>query len=354
MAERDDPKRKLTLRSPSSRESSQNTEGTRESSDADFRQDTEGDADVRDAPYSGAQGGPAGRLRDDPIEEKVGNYLLTFGFSGSGKTILQSFLAYYLTHVGPFDAQVLVDPEASHQGWAPMALYNAWMRRWRNGEMPRRTDTKDEDIRELSFAITPKVGVKTPVTFSFLEISGELMKTVIAEQHDDPRISKTLGRYFENPNISIILCLVIDPEMGHENDLLFQNLISFLETNWPDYQNRMGLSVLISKPELSLSALKAFDSRFKHYSELRGDVCEHFVKTFAPRTYKILDAWPDQKRVQIMSLYLGESEGHDARRGVERPDYRDIEAIFSWLYFQFTGSTLGRRWWQKAWDWLRE
>ncbi|MEX0730385.1 MAG: hypothetical protein WED00_00125 [Aquisalimonadaceae bacterium] len=309
-------------------------------------------------PLSTSDSAPAlrGRLRDDDIEAKTGDYLLSFGYPGSGKTTFQSFLSYYVTHVGSFQARPLIDPEDSALGWEPMATYNDWIKLWRDGRFPPPNPMDDSDIRELTFEVKPKEGVKTPLTFSFLEVSGELMREVMADRDRDPGLTDTVRRYLANESIRMILVLIVDPEHDQrgENDLLFQNLFTFLDVNFPGFRERASLALLISKPDTALYMLKREKPGFRHYAELRGDLCEDYIETFLPATYNVLDSWPNQGRVQIMTLHLGEvvQEGGEPR--IVKHDHRDIEKIFSWIYTQFTGARLGPKWWQKALQWIRE
>lgn len=297
-----------------------------------------------------------GRLRDDDIESKSGNYLVTFGYPGAGKTTFQSFLAYYVNHSSEFRSRLVVSPEDSVQGWEPQAIYNEWLKLWRQGIFPRRNEIQDHDIRELSFEVNPKKGVRTPLKFSFLEVSGELMRTVIADEREDPNLTETIRRYFENSSIRMTLVLMIDPDhdQAGENDLLFQNLFTFLEVNYPGFADRSSLALLISKPERALSMLKNARPGLKHHASLHGELCEDYIEAFLPATYNIFDAWPSTERTSIMTLHLGEMEGSEGDPRLVSPDYKDISSIFEWFYYDFTRERLGPKWWQRVFEWIKQ
>ncbi len=302
------------------------------------------------------QGGPGvarSPLGDEAIEEKTGNYLLSFGFPGSGKTTFQSFLAYYVTHIGPFDAHLRVSPQEDVQGWEPMALFNEWMRIWARGGFPPANPVDEDDAREMTFRIQPLRGVTTPLQLSLLELSGELMTPVVAERYSDPAMAEILGRYLANERLRTLLFLIVDPDCGEENDVLFQNLLTFLDLHYPDFRRRMSLAVLVSKPERALRHLQARDPRYEGCRALRGEACEAYVQRFAPRTYRILDGWPSQERVQMMALHIGEIAEEGGASRLREPDYADIHDIFAWIYEQLTGWRLGPTWWQRALEWLR-
>lgn len=295
-----------------------------------------------------------GRLRDDDIEAKSGNYLMSFGYAGAGKTTFQSFLAYYVNHSPEFRSRLIVDPESSVQGWEPQAIYNDWLKLWTQGDFPKPTDVDDSAIRELTFEVNPKKGVKTPAKFSFLEVSGELLRQVIAHE-EDPNLTETIRRYFENPSIRMTLVLLVDPEHDQDgaNDLLFQNLFTFLEVNYPGFAARSSLALLISKPEQALTMLKNAQPGLRHHAELRGDLCEDYIETFLPGTYNIFDSWPNPERTAIMTLHLGEVEGEGDHARLVSPDYKDISSIFNWLYHDITRERLGPKWWQRIYEWIR-
>lgn len=294
-----------------------------------------------------------GRLKDDDIESKVGNYLLTFGFAGAGKTTFQSFLAHYITNIGDLDTNPVLNPEETSMGWEALATYNEWMRMWQKGEFPPSNPVDEGDIRELTFEVVPREGRQIPLEFSFLEASGELMSEVMVERSEDPHLVETLARYFGNPNINVCLCFLVDPGHGGENDLLFQNLLSFLKVNFPGLTNRISLAVLVSKPKTALKQLKLQEPGFRHHAELRGDVIEDYLEVFYPRLFKLVESWPEQDKVGVLTLHLGEVQETASGAFLVKSDFRDIEKIFEWLYQQFTGHILGPTWFQRIWHWVR-
>lgn len=297
-----------------------------------------------------------GSLRDDAIEEKYGNYIISFGRSGSGKTTFQSFLLYYLTHSDSFKSSLLLSPEDTATGWDAQRIYNKWIDGWHRGEFPTRTEAKEDAIRELTLSVTPNTGNRTNLTFSFLEIAGELMERILPSDENDPILPKTLVRYLENSNIKFAILLFIDPETAAQDDQLFDNLFSYLDINFPGLRNRISLGIVISKPETSLDIFKRNWPGFGHYANLKGDLCEDYLERMTPRLLQTLNAWERPDSIQIMTMSLGEVESRSTDTGAMliRKDFNDIKKTFGWLYNQFSGERLGLRWWQKLLKWIRE
>lgn len=294
-----------------------------------------------------------GSLKDDAIEEKKGNYIISFGRAKSGKTTFQSFLLYYLTHSNQYKSNLVISPEETATGWDAQRIYNEWMSNWQDGVFPRATAARENDIRELTISVKPKTGNLEKVDFSFLEISGELMEKIMPSDDTDPILIDTLIRYLKNENINYIFYLFIDPQTASEDDILFDNLFSFLKVNFSHLFYSMSLGIVISKPEESLKIFKKSFPGYSHYVELKGDLCEDYIERMTPRLFQTLNSWDPQNRVQIMTMSLGEYDENDTQLLI-RKEFYDIDRIFRWAYKQFTGQNLGLNWWQKFIKWIKE
>jgi hypothetical protein len=301
-----------------------------------------------DEPHSLIQPVP---LIEDNIESRAGNYLLSFGFPGSGKSTFQSFLYHYLVEVGSFETQPQIDGFNETRNWDGLRLVNEWRRLWHQREFPARTAIGEENIREILLRVRPMRGVQTELNFGLLEVSGELMQTVMPGETRDPSLARTLQIYLDNPQIHFVVVFIVDPARGRENDILFDNFFRFLDLNFPQRRNQMALALLISRPEVALNQLKREVRGLEHAQRLTPTLCLEYAQRYIPGTFRVWDTWPMPSRVMLSSLYLG-SPAADGQR-LERPDYSDIEQIFAWLYHQFTASHLGPTWWQRILQWFR-
>jgi hypothetical protein len=293
------------------------------------------------------------RLFSDDISQKSGNYIFTFGFPGSGKTTFHSFLTRYIMEEGPFKTEFLNKLGDGESDYDINRMVTTWKNEWREGRFPEPTPVGDDQIRELSFEVTPFQGVRTPLQFTFLEVSGEMLQAVLPTENQDPSLSRILRGLLENSNINLSLMLILNPDV-HNNDELFLNFLSYMDNNLEfDIRARASLGILISKPRDALRTLKELRSGYDSVAELRGEYCEDFVEQFAKSTYRIWYDWPNPKKKMIGRLHLGEIEFDGEKYRLTNPDYASIGQIFGWVYHQFTGRKLGPTPLQRMLRWIK-
>ena len=148
---------------------------------------------LRDVSQEGEQQTPRGRHRTrmarslegfrspllgDEIAGRTGNYVVSFGFPGSGKTTLHAFLMRYLMQVGPLQDRADQPKVSGGIDYEVNRVVTEWMKQWQQGRFPAPNPAEESEIRELGFAVQPIRGVRTPLEFSILEMSGEMMQSV--------------------------------------------------------------------------------------------------------------------------------------------------------------------------------
>ncbi len=293
------------------------------------------------------------RILDADLTSRVGNYIFTFGFPGSGKTTFHSTLMRYLMERGPFRTEISVDSDSGMTDWDTVRLINDWKTAWREGLLATANPVGEDQIREHSFSVVPLEGIRTTLNFSFLEVSGEMLQTVMPNELVDPELSRILRAFLENPKLRLVLLLMINPDVP-QNDELFVNFLTFIDKTFgPGFRDRVSLGIIVSKPEQALRELKRLRQGYKMVDRLAGEYCESFVEEFAPTTYRIWDDWPNPDRTMITSLYIGEMEQRGSEWRLVSPNFESIEKIFGWVYFQFTREKLGPTRWQRLITWLR-
>ena len=230
-------------------------------------------------------------------------------------------------------------------------LINIWREDWRHNRFPDRTQKGRHNITVLRLEAKPDSGRHDPVTFGFLEMSGEDQRMVIPTEDAPGSIDTALRSLLNNPKIRPVLALFVDPEQT-ANDTIFMNLLDYLDANFGrKAMERVALLLLVPKPMTALAVMrrlpevKAQVGNLDLIDVLDTDLTELFLETTVPATYQRMMHWPG--KWEFARFYLGDPvEGDDTR--YDNVSFDDIQKIFSWLYECFTGKNLGPTWWQKA------
>lgn len=285
---------------------------------------------------------------EDIAARTEGNYMLSFGFPGSGKTTFQWMLMNYLMNEGAFRTTIHVPDGADGPDWEGRRIVNEWKEQWIEGRFPEPTRASEADIREIAVHVEPGAGRRLALDFSFLEVSGELLRLALPEPGRGPHLVPLIRACFENPRLKFVLMLMLHPDV-EENDKLFPSFISFLDKEFPRLRERMSLGVIVSKPEASLARLREFGSAHgrRDYPRFDEEALEDYLNRFCGETWQIWSNWPDQRRVLLSPLYLGEIQQMEGEPRLVAPDFNHIEQIFLWVFERFTGKRPGPTLWQK-------
>lgn len=274
-----------------------------------------------------------------------GNFLLSFGFQASGKTVFQSHLIRYLRrHPDFFDKMTTGDlNDAAHRQMA------TWMANWEQDALPIRTKMTEEQVVELNFTIGYGKRLSNRLHLTMLELSGEDLKTIVPGA-DPVRMFRPVHDYLSNTSIKFILALIVDPEHNEDihgaygvaaNDIMFSTLLDYLETNFENISNRLSIIMLLSKPHLALEAMrndKELSSKFPELTtkaEMDANLLHAYFLRFAGTTYRKVSAWKGKNAV--VKLDIGEVvDGY-----LQHPRFDDIGRIYEWIHRTFTGRQAG-------------
>lgn len=293
-------------------------------------------------------------IRKDDIEVRSGNLIFSFGFPGSGKTTFQWFLINYLMNEGDFLTKIEVTETSHDNAWDGREIINEWKRLWIEGRLPAATPVEEGAIREVHCTVTPRSGQTKPLSFRFLEVSGELLRMALPQQGRRPDVAGTIKSYLNNKQMKFVLALMLHPDV-EENDMLFPSFISYLEKEFPEALDRMSLAIIISKPQKSFERLCSFgssDGRF-NYDRFDEEAIEDYVNRFCGETYQIFNSWPNARKTMIAPLDIGDMELEEGELRLRQARYDHISNIFSWIYEQFNQVSLGRTFLQKIMDRLK-
>jgi len=292
----------------------------------------------------------------EDANERNGNYIIAFGLAQSGKSTFHNMLLRYLEQVGPFAAQLQIPKTDDTTDFSAQAMVNVWRESWLTNTLPPANPVTEEAIREVIYFVKPNSGVRDPVRFGIVEVSGELLRNVVATSEVAPQIPLAIHNLFRNNKVRPILLFIINPE-NPRNDLLFENFVTYLDRSFPGRRNTIPLGLIVANPDAALALLKERSpEKYKQYSKLEGRLVFEYLRMATPRTYNQFQAWPNKKAKMISPLYIGDImesqtigyEGARApRRYIKGVNFGDVSKIFSWIYLQCTGKHLGPTWVQR-------
>jgi hypothetical protein len=294
---------------------------------------------------------PVATFTAEDAKGRQGNYVLSFGLAGSGKSTFHSSLLRHLEQGGEFTSKVQPVFRDGKPDGQTRHLLNSWRETWKTGRFVRSTPAVESAIREISYHVTPNKGVKTPLDFNLIEVSGELLRRVEGRGNSSAMLPDAIHNLFDNPRINLLLIVLIHPDTP-SNDLLLVNLLDLIEEHFPQRRATMSLGIVIANPEKSLEQLKRVtggeDSQFAHESKLVGELVFDYLQQMAPGIFTVYKTWPSKKRM-ITPLSLGatglrKNDHDEPERYLEYHDPTDIGKIFKWIYKQFNGKDLGPTW----------
>ncbi len=281
-------------------------------------------------------------LKHVEISKRSGNYLLSIGLPRSGKTVLQSFLTYYMDVGGKLSAELesmekdsgLINHEAER-------IKTKWLESWAKGTLPDSTPVGEDEIRELRLNVTNQENKRQKFNFSFLEVSGENFVELVPDEQRNSTLFTRLKDFLSNKKIKMNIAFVLKPDNEPEMprcDSLFTNFINVVNNHLGlKIQNRAGLILIVpnTKAIFNEEDWKKSRSDKGFYEKIMKD----YIYENHPATYKIYDNWKKNKKA-IMSFHIGEVDNEV----LAEPDYGDVKAFIKLNYKMFTGDELGASW----------
>lgn len=287
-------------------------------------------------------------LANVDISKRTGNYLLSIGLPRSGKTVLQSFMTYYMDVGGKLNVN-LDNKEPAKYGGAinheAQRIKTVWLESWKKGLLPDSTPVGEDEIRELRLNVTNQENTRQKFNFSFLEVSGENFLEMVPDEQRNSSLFDRLKAFLSNKKINMNLAFVLkhDEEQDLPScDALFTNFIDVV-TNQLNLKisNRAGLILILPNTKAIFGKEDWEKSRKdpKFYEKIMKD----YIYQNFPATYKIFDNWKKSNR-GIMSFYIGDVD-NDV---LTNKDYQDVKAFIGLNYRMFTGKKLAPKF-----SWIR-
>lgn len=288
----------------------------------------------------------------EDAQSRDGNYVLSLGLGGSGKSTFHSFLLRFIEQSGKLEYEMKIPQlrsgEEDHQ---TRNLINQWRAKWSRGEFVAPTATSEAAIREIKYSVVPTWGVKSVLDFGMIEVSGELLRQVQGGRTGRQSLPEAVHHLIANPHVNLVVLMMVHPDTPN-NDILLTNFIDYVNQHFPERQRQISLGVIIANPDRALEQMIARtggenSSPFAHYQRLEDQAVIDYMKTMAPGIMAKWNAWPEKDRM-LVPLRLGdievvsqeEQDGAVISRLIS-PDFTDVEKIFDWLYHKFTGKRRG-------------
>ena len=275
------------------------------------------------------------------IDDRKGNYLISVGLPGSGKTVLQSFTTYSMSVAGNLSSKPDITEKNGEINHQAQQLRTLWLDEWKVGRLPKGTPLREDEIREIRLDITNLENKSQKFNFSFLEISGESFKDVVPTAISAPTLFQRINSFLTNNKIRLNLAFVLktDEQLGEPtNDALFTNFIEFVESQLKlDLTKKVGLILVLPNPKMVfgeeewrvMRSNKPEDRNF-YKKRVKDYVYENF-----PATYTIFDRWNVQKRA-ITIFHVGD----EVRGHIQNVDFKDARSFIDLNYQFFTGGRL--------------
>lgn len=282
------------------------------------------------------------------IDKATGNYLLTLGYPGSGKTVLQSFIYYYIATHGAYSGSLEKQRKGAQPSHLTQTLLNKWVKDWSDRKLPESTRESVDAIREIRLRLTPQINTSKSFNFSFVEVSGELIKSVVPTEVQAGSIVETMHSFLTAPKSNKMIVYVFDHNEDSNNDELFSSLIQYLENAMPGKLDRSySLMVVVPNPNLVLQRMSSderFGRKYSNINELTPEALRHYLRVKAPQLVTTLRYWKKSKR-GIYKFHIGEvSENTTGDQILESFDFKDSGRIIDFCYQQFHGKKLKEGW----------
>ena len=282
------------------------------------------------------------------IEKSTGNYLLTLGYPGSGKTVLQSFIYYFLATHGAFKATLEPTRKGAQPAHLTQSLLNKWVRDWSDQKFPESTRESVDAIREIRLKLTPRKNLSKSFNFSFVEVSGEIIKSIIPTEVQAGSIAQTMHNFLTAPKSKKMIVYVFNHSDTGDNDELFSSLIQYLETTVSGSLDKYySLMIVVPNPELVFERILNDERLSRKYSnnrELTPEAMLQYIRLKAPQLVTTYKYWKKSKR-GIFKFHIGSVvQNNSAERRLESFDFKDCSRILDFSYEQFHGAKLKETW----------
>ena len=314
---------------------------------------------------------------EDLAEQAKGNFLITVGFPGSGKSTFHSHLYRMCesTHrVDPLHATGkrpgTVDPVMESR-------INAWRRRFHSNVQVESTDSGDANIFEVALRVFPKTRRKKPLDLRIIEVSGEDLRKLdnSTTGSNVAQMPPALGRMLHDDKMEarkVIMAIMVDPTPDAMRvEHLMDGLLSYMSVHGKKRLKQTKFCLIVPKPAQMIEALVEYRDqypekwaklpkkpsleRYKTDKDIDGKLTSFYLTVLKGTLIKRLKTLATEGTIMRTQFYLGEIEQQFYDEdGVEKseevlvtPNWRDATTVFTFLYESFNGIKLKPSLWDR-------
>jgi ribosomal protein L32E len=306
----------------------------------------------------------------DVAEQAKGNFLITVGFPGSGKSTFHSHIyrmCEELHHVDPLHASGqppgTVDPIMESR-------LNAWRRRYHAREQVESTISGEANIYEIAFRVVPKTRPSKPLDLRIIEVSGEDLRQLdnSATGGNVAEIPQAIGALLHDEKLNerkTTIAIMVDPTPDASPvEYLVDGLLSYMNVHGPKRLKQTRFCIIVPKPLQMLEALQEYKNQYpdiwstlpkkptleayRSAKDVDGNLTSFYLAVFKKNLVQRLKTVAVDGGIMRSQFYLGEIEEQFFEdEGEEKPievltsiNYRDASTVFSFIYEGFTGFKL--------------
>ncbi|WP_372922582.1 hypothetical protein [Roseovarius sp.] len=294
-------------------------------------------------------------------EEAEGNFFLSFGKVGAGKTTLHFHLLRYFEQRPDFEGEELVDPGLSDgQRAAQSQLITNWRNRWSDGTFPSATLRTDE-VRALRYSVRPTIGNGPRTNITFLEVAGELLSDLVTDDLDQRQeLPGALRALLDNKDVNLIIAFVVAPtaleaeEDGKYPDTLYTAFLNYIRGHHsagPD-RTRTPLMIVINNPDEGFRVIPRLNIDQQGATTWTPEIVEKFLEYVLPSFIQAYRRWP-AKAKKITLFKVGSVKTVPGPDGREipiignPPYYRHAAIVSKFIYETFTGIRIRHPLWKR-------
>lgn len=295
-------------------------------------------------------------FEEGDIERKSGDYLLTYGRAGAGKTVFHWHLFRYLLKSTEYETNLFSDGE---DDISKGIVNGAWEKFWSAGVLP--PSTVEGTMLEFKVEAKPVFGDRAPLRLGMFELPGEMLARVSeiydddVQEHLEGEFDATLNQFLANRRINFRLLYVVNGADPDGADRTLRDLLQFIKDTHPHLVS-LPLLIVIANKKAAVKTL--VDSKIikNRYIE---DIAETFVMTKMPNAYAYLARGKEYGAAVCFDIgdikpmdtatksALTNREGnkgalfraHELESNclLPNPKFNDVEKIFDWIYKSYKG-----------------